>query len=361
MEYALYGDLPRYGPLEYGYYNSKSQKSARRGDYITSVEIGPLFGVVLAKALDSWWQDLGRPKEFYVFDAGAGVGSLARSILRAKPACLEALKYVLVERSDYLISQHSDLKKDFNNIQSLKVNPGETIPHEQVDFGVVIANELLDNLPVALLEKTDYGWVEIGVGLEKVKDEKVKDEKIKDEIIAKEAKPTKKFEFEASNVALAEKLVSNAKVGQRIPIQNQARDWLKGALSVIKQGRVVVFDYGVLTTEELSNRPQDEWLRTYQGHSRGGSVYDFVGKQDITCEIALDQLDLDSKVQSQPEFLKQADFLRQHGIEDLVVPNDSGVIPTNLEDIELYSRVPESKALLDPLGLGAHLVAQWVK
>ena len=52
-----------------------------RGDFLTSPEVGPLFGAVLARALDGWWDDLGRPDPFVVVDAGAGPGTLARSIL----------------------------------------------------------------------------------------------------------------------------------------------------------------------------------------------------------------------------------------------------------------------------------------
>ena len=60
---------------------------------------GPLFGAVVAAALDRWWAELGAPDPFVVVEAGAGRGALARTVLGRRPACLPALRYVLVEQS----------------------------------------------------------------------------------------------------------------------------------------------------------------------------------------------------------------------------------------------------------------------
>ena len=54
----------------------------------------------LARCLDAEWERLGRPDPFTVVDAGAGPGTLARSVLAAAPACRDALRYVAVEVSD---------------------------------------------------------------------------------------------------------------------------------------------------------------------------------------------------------------------------------------------------------------------
>ena len=55
--------------------------AGRRGDFITSPEVGPLFGVVIARYLDAEWERIGRPDPFTVVDVGAGPGTLARSVL----------------------------------------------------------------------------------------------------------------------------------------------------------------------------------------------------------------------------------------------------------------------------------------
>ena len=83
MEAALYDP-------EDGFYASGGS-AGRRGDFLTAPEVGPLYGAVLARALDTWWAELGRPDPFVVVEAGAGPGTLARSVLAAAPACLPAL------------------------------------------------------------------------------------------------------------------------------------------------------------------------------------------------------------------------------------------------------------------------------
>ena len=76
MELALYG-------VEGFYMRDGGGVAGRRGDFITSPEVGPLFGAVLARCLDAEWERLGRPDPFTVVDAGAGPGTLARSVLAA--------------------------------------------------------------------------------------------------------------------------------------------------------------------------------------------------------------------------------------------------------------------------------------
>src|SRR5262245_10370174 len=93
-------ELAQYDP-DGGFYTAGGGRSGHSpsGHFVTSPEVGPLFGAVLARALDEWWRELGRPDPFMVVDAGAGPGTLARSVLAAAPAFAPALRYVLVERS----------------------------------------------------------------------------------------------------------------------------------------------------------------------------------------------------------------------------------------------------------------------
>ncbi|MDQ3293516.1 MAG: SAM-dependent methyltransferase, partial [Actinomycetota bacterium] len=68
VEWALYDD-------EIGFYGGGSGSAGRReGDFLTSPEVGPLFGAVLARAVDGWWRALGEPDPFVVVEAGAGPG-----------------------------------------------------------------------------------------------------------------------------------------------------------------------------------------------------------------------------------------------------------------------------------------------
>src|SRR4051812_44828356 len=119
LEVRLAERITRHGPLPYeafvdaalydpdgGFYASGGA-AGRRGDFLTAPEVGPLFGAVVARALDAWWRELGRPAPYVVVAAGAAPGPPARGVRAGGPACATALRYVLVERSAAQRARHS--------------------------------------------------------------------------------------------------------------------------------------------------------------------------------------------------------------------------------------------------------------
>ena len=69
---------------EHGFYTTSGQ-AGRRGDFITSPEVGPLFAAVLARWIDAEHARIGAPDDFTIVEVGAGAGTLARSNLLAAP------------------------------------------------------------------------------------------------------------------------------------------------------------------------------------------------------------------------------------------------------------------------------------
>jgi hypothetical protein len=78
ITFADYMDACLYHP-EFGYY-TRADGTPRR-DYYTSVDVHPMFGGLLARQLQEMWVAMGRPEPFYLVEAGAGTGTLARCIL----------------------------------------------------------------------------------------------------------------------------------------------------------------------------------------------------------------------------------------------------------------------------------------
>src|SRR3989337_1796726 len=64
-----------------GYYATR-QPMGRQGDYLTSPEVHPIFGALVAKQLFQLWELMGRPARFDLVEQGAGSGLLARDVLR---------------------------------------------------------------------------------------------------------------------------------------------------------------------------------------------------------------------------------------------------------------------------------------
>ena len=341
MEQALYHP-------QHGFYSSGGQAGRRGKDFLTSPEVGPLFGAVLAKAIDGCWNELGQPDPFTVIEAGAGRGALAASVFRAKPACFEAMRYVMVERSEMLRSQQEETLKGVvaeeafaensdSKIFSLARLP-RSVPNSEpyAPFGMVIANELLDNLPFRILERTASGWKEVLV------------RSSENDEFASEA-------TESGDSELAATLAPNAPVGTRIPLQEQAQAWVRQACELIGRGRVIVFDYGAATAE-LAER--DGWLRTYTKHGKGTSPLARPGQQDITSDVAFDQLPPPAIIQT------QADFLQDWGIQNLVAEGQKewqqhAANPTT-EALAARSRSTEAQTLCDPTTFGSYKAAQWI-
>ena len=320
VELALYDSAT-------GFYATGGQ-AGRRGDFLTSPEVGPLFGAVVARALDTWWREAGEPDVWTVVEAGAGPGTLARAVLAAAPDCKDALRYVLVERSAAQRELHPA------GVESLAELPDAT--DEPV---VVLANELLDNLPFDVFEMTDDGWAELRVAM--------RGEDLVGVLVPTFPEPI-------------DRLAPDAPLGARVPVQRAACDWLRSALALAGvDGRVVVFDYGT-STADLASRPVEEWLRTYRAHQRGGHPLEHLGEQDITVEVALDQL---AEVHAPVSDLSQAEWLTEHGIRELVeegrrVWNERASIG-DLAAVRGRSRLTERDALLHPEGMGAFRVVEW--
>jgi SAM-dependent MidA family methyltransferase len=346
---------------EAGFYSAGSGAGRGGGDFLTSPEVGPLFGRVFARALDDWWSELGHPDPYVVVEAGAGAGTLAAAVLAAAPRCAPALRYVTVERSARMRASQAD--RLALELPALVLGPtaiGDADDEERRPVpgtgplvtalaelpavpvtGVVLANELLDNLGFALLERGREGWQEVRVGVDQ--------ERLVEVMVA--APP--------DVAAEAGRLAPEAAEGARIPLQHQAADWVRSALAVVQRGRVVAVDYAS-TTPDLAARPWTDWLRTYRGQGRGGHPIERPGSQDVTCEVAVDQL---ARVVPPTADSAQSDFLRRHGLDDLVdaarVTWEKRAVLGDLAAMQARSTVAEGRALIDPTGLGGFRVLQW--
>ncbi len=351
-------DLALYGPQ--GFF-ARGGGAGRSGqDFITSPEVGPLFGVCVARALDAEWVRQRRPDPFIVVEAGAGSGRLAREVLRAEPVCAPALHYVLVERSAALREEQAErlplepvadalgpaTSHDLDEAPVPVGGTGPTVsaldemPARMFD-GVVFANELLDNLAFDVVERTPSGWAEVRIGLD--------NESQLVEMLVPAAPDL------AAWVASVE-----APLGTRLPVAIDAVDWIVEAASRLHRGALVFIDY-TASWAELADR-DGGWLRTYAGHTRGANPLVGPGTQDITTDLpremvlaAARRAGLTIAVDS-----TQAEWLAALGIVELVAEGQArwerAAAAPDLAAIAGRSRGPEAAALTEAGGLGAHNV-----
>ncbi|WP_296595135.1 SAM-dependent methyltransferase [Phenylobacterium sp.] len=145
-----------------GYYATRPALG-EAGDFITAPLVSQMFGELIGVWAVSCWQALGAPARFTLVEMGPGDGTLMSDLLRAArvvPAFLDAADIWLVETSEPLAAlQARALGERVRWARSLDEVPvGDPM--------ILVANELLDCLPVRQFVRTVTGWAEQVVGLD---------------------------------------------------------------------------------------------------------------------------------------------------------------------------------------------------
>jgi SAM-dependent MidA family methyltransferase len=321
LPFEVFMDMALYHP-DLGFFSSDRLRSEKAGDFLTSPEVSPLFGETLSVFVSREKDRLGDP--FELVEAGAASGSLIRALLstlqvevvavEASPAARTALQVLLPARS---IS--------------------EVLPNRV--RGVILANELVDNLPMALSQRVDGTWRERWVGSDD------------DGLVFVDADPRPEIEswLEAYAGAVPD--------GGWVEVQLRATEWLTDALSRLEAGSVVLIDYGD-TAENLLPRRQDGTLRTYRAHHLGPHPLDEPGETDITADVNFTALmSTAENAGASVTLLRQDDFLSNLGLRDRLSDLrhselEAARIGDETTRLQVRSLKMEAETLLHPRGLG---------
>ena len=152
MRFDRFMELALYAPG--GYYDEPPVGAGLAGDFVTSPHVHPVFAQLVAEAVAGLHEAIGRPEPVDLIEAGAGDGTLLRAML-PELAHLP-MRAVAVERSP-------GARRALGAIEG--VNVLETMPPPGAP-AVIVAHELLDNLPFRRFRATDDGPREVHVGLE---------------------------------------------------------------------------------------------------------------------------------------------------------------------------------------------------
>lgn len=151
---------------EHGYYRSRRAIGAKE-DFVTAPEITQVFGELIGLWAAVVWQQMGSPEHVRLVELGPGRGTLMADALRAArkvPGFLNALEVLLAEPNGAL----QDVQRQTLAGETARLRWVTDIAEIDTAAGgatILIANEVLDVLPVIQLQRTENGWVERGVGI----------------------------------------------------------------------------------------------------------------------------------------------------------------------------------------------------
>ena len=269
ITFARFMDLALYDP-DGGYYRSAEARPGRAGDFLTAPETHPIFGGTLSRFVDGVWERLGRPPRFVVREHGAGEGAMAIAILGALRAAgsdvLRAIRYQAVEVDPRRVAGFDYFLSDAGLAGAIE--PADDRPVT----GVVLANEVLDALPVHRVVQRGSELLEVRVGLDGAR------------FIDVETAPSTPALFvrlAAEDVTLAD--------GQRAEICLALDGWAADAAAGLGRGILLLIDYGYPAVELYDPiRRRDGTLRAYVRHTVHDDPYAHVGRQDLTAHVDVD-------------------------------------------------------------------------
>ncbi|HEX8987717.1 MAG TPA: class I SAM-dependent methyltransferase [Rhodocyclaceae bacterium] len=261
LSFARYQELALYAP-GLGYYAGGSRKFGAEGDFVTAPELTPLFGGALARQVAQVMTAAGAA---VVLEAGAGSGRLAADLLRALDALGQAPeRYLILELSGELRARQRDtLRREAPGLAD-RVEWLDAMP-ESIS-GCIVANELLDAMPVQVLAWREAGLMERGVAVDAQGNfdwaERPADERL--QRLAAELPVVPPYVSEVAPIARA----WTAEWGRRL---------VKGGL--------ILIDYGLPRGEYYHPQRSGGTLRCHYRHRAHDNPFWWPGLSDITTHV----------------------------------------------------------------------------
>jgi SAM-dependent MidA family methyltransferase len=298
-----------------GYYSAGSRKLGKDGDFITAPETSPLFARCLARAIQPLLQSL---PQRHVLEVGAGSGVMAAGVLNelsannCKPDSYTILELSadLKQRQAETLQQHAPL-----------VNWRDSLPENFT--GIVLANELLDAMPVhrvvweqGKLQECYVAW--------------------KEDRFVWQVGPLSNPRLQSRFEEIISRL-GDLPDGYVTEINLAAEDWINTLGANLQQGMLLLIDYGFAQHEFYHPQRMQGTLMCHYRHRAHDDPLILVGLQDITAHIDFTAM-ADSALAADMQvagYTTQAHFLLGSGLTELAEQNEGDAV----QQLELVNQV----------------------
>ena len=280
LPFVQFMGLALYHP-QHGYYSGMRGQIGRRGDFITSVSTGELFGQLLAFQFAKWLDALEpfkiKNEKLKIIEAGAHDGKLAADILnwlkKNRAELFSQIEYCLLEPSPRRQKWQQETLREFSNVRWL--NAQRSTLNAQLT-GVFFSNELLDAFPVHRFgwdakEKKWFAWCVALAG---------------ESLVWSRITPhSSDAALPSALRALPSSLLAVLPDGYTIETSPAAENWWRDAASFLAHGKLLAIDYGFTEAEMISPTRTNGTLRAYAQHRISDDLLANPGEQDLTAHV----------------------------------------------------------------------------
>jgi len=351
ISFYEYMDLVLNDP-ENGFYSTGRLKIGKDGDFCTSPSLGNDFARLLAIQVSEWIYDLEKDgvdsEKISLVEIGPGEGTLSRDLIEAiseiEPALISKVELVLVEINKGMRERQKKIVNNFKRINCRWTNLKE-LALKPVS-GVVIANEVLDALPVERLVFRDNQVFRQGVSLKKINDEY--------SLEFVDLKPTSAIK----EFLLDSKILLNMK----FPPDDICNEWItewhcglpilfKQLSNILLNGSLLIVDYALEAKRYYNAMRKDGTLIAYSNQTASPNVLRDAGSCDLTAHICIESTIAYAK-RNGWKFIgetRQGQALLALGLSKFIYSLQN----TSINDLSASINRRESLLrLVDPMGLG---------
>ena len=310
IPFARFMELALYAP-GLGYYTAGAHKFGAAGDFVTAPELSPLFGRTLARQA----AEIMACSAAHILELGAGSGKLAVDMLGE----LERIgnlpdSYAILEVSADLRARQQALIQTRLPHLLQRVHWLDALPEKF--SGAIVANEVLDALPVHLVHWRDSALTERGVAVGD------NDFGANNFIWQEHAIGATALQHAAQQIVVPDDYVSE--------ICLAARGLVNSLANYLEQGALLFIDYGFGAREFYHPQRSAGTLMCHYRHHAHDDPFFLPGLQDITAHVNFTDIaecGIDAGLELMG-YTTQAFFLINCGIAELLQETP----PENLRD-----------------------------
>lgn len=309
ISFARYMEMALYEP-GWGYYSAGATRFGADGDFITAPQVSPLFSRCMARQCG---QALAGMSGGAILELGAGLGIMARDMMLE----LEALavlpdNYLILEPSADLRLRQKELFTATIPHLLPRITWLETLPGQPFN-GIIIANEVLDALPVERILLDNGALHELRAGHDG------------DDFYWIET-PCQDERISTAWEKIAADLPASLPGSYRTEISLRAGAWVQSISAILQQGVMLLIDYGYPRHEYYHPQRAGGTLLCHYRHRSHEDPFCYPGLQDISASVdftAVAEAALQSGLQL-AGYTSQAHFLLGCGLTELAASVQEG-------------------------------------